>query len=59
MSQRFTEEFKTQAVKQVIEHNYSVASVSEMLGVANATLCNWVRRYGLDSTEHKTHSIKT
>lgn len=38
MSQRFTEEFKIQAVKQVTEHGYSVASVSERLGVTSSFL---------------------
>lgn len=33
MSQRFSEEFKIQAVKQVTNQDYSVASVSERLGV--------------------------
>lgn len=38
MSQRFTEEFKIQAVKQVTDQGYSVASVSERLGVTSSSL---------------------
>ena len=53
MSQRFTEEFKIQAVKQVTEHGYSVASVSERLGVTSSSLYNWIKAYGPDSEEHK------
>lgn len=53
MSKRFTEEFKIQAVKQVTEQGYSVSSVSERLGVANATLYGWVKLYGADSAEHR------
>jgi len=42
MSQRFTEEFKIQAVKQVTDQGYSVASVSERLGVTSSSLYNWI-----------------
>ena len=52
MSQRFTEEFKIQAVKQVTEHGYSVASVSERLGVTSSSLYNWIKVHGPDSEEH-------
>jgi transposase len=53
MSQRFTEEFKIQAVKQVTDQGYSVASVSERLGVTSSSLYNWIKAYGPDSEEHK------
>ena len=53
MSQRFTEEFKIQAVKQVIDQGYSVASVSERLGVTSSSLYNWIKAYGPDSEEHR------
>ena len=53
MSQRFTEEFKIQAVKQVPHQGYSVASVSERLGVTSSSLYNWIKAYGPDSEEHR------
>ena len=53
MSQRFTEEFKIQAVKQVTDQGSSVASVSERLGVTSSSLYNWIKAYGPDSEEHK------
>ncbi|WP_432652499.1 IS3 family transposase [Pseudoalteromonas luteoviolacea] len=53
MSQRFTEEFKIQAVKQVTERGYSVASVSERLGVTSSSLYNWIKTHGPNSEEHK------
>lgn len=43
MSQRFTEEFKIQAVKQVTDQGYSVASVSGRLGVTSSSLYNWIK----------------
>ena len=45
MSQRFTEEFKIQALKQIVEHGYSVASVAERLGVISSSLYNWIKVY--------------
>jgi transposase len=56
MSQRFTEEFKIQAVKQVTDQGYSVASVSERLGVTSSSLYNWIKAYRPDSEEHKLGS---
>ena len=53
MSQRFTEEFKIQTVKQVTDQGYSVASVSERLGVTSSSLYNWIKAYGPDSEEHR------
>ena len=53
MSQRFTEEFKIQAVKQVTDQGYSVASVSERLGVTSSSLYKWIKTYGPDSEEHR------
>lgn len=59
MSQRFTEEFKIQAVKQVTEHGYSVASVSERLGVTSSSLYNWIKSHGPDNEEHKQSRDQT
>ena len=53
MSQRFTEEFKIQAVKQVTDQGYSVASVSDRLGVTSSSLYNWIKAYGPGSEEHR------
>ncbi len=53
MSQRFTEEFKIQAVKQVTDQGYSVASVSERLGVTSSSLYNWIKACGPESEEHR------
>ncbi|NQY16724.1 MAG: transposase [Alteromonas sp.] len=42
-----------QAVKQVTDQGYSVASVSERLGVTSSSLYNWIKAYGPDSEEHR------
>lgn len=43
--QRYTEEFKLAAVKQVTERHYPVAEVAERLGVSSHSLYAWVKRY--------------
>ena len=44
MRRRFTEEFKAEAVKQVTERGYSVADVSDRLGVSTKSLYLWLRQ---------------
>ncbi len=38
---RFTDEFKRDAVAQVVERGYSVAEVSERLGISTKSLYTW------------------
>jgi transposase len=38
---RYTEEFRREAVKQVVERGYSVAEVAERLGICTKTLYQW------------------
>ena len=42
-SQRYTPEFKDEAVRQILERGYSVAEVSERLGVSSHSLYKWVK----------------
>ena len=41
---RFTEDFKTDAIKQVTERGYSIADVSQRLGVSTHSLYAWIKR---------------
>jgi transposase len=43
--QRYTEEFKIEAVKQVTERRHPVAEVAERLGVSGHSLYAWIKRY--------------
>lgn len=36
-----------------LNQGYSVASVSERLGVTSSSLYNWIKAYGPDSEEHR------
>ena len=41
----FTDEFKIDAVKQITERGYSVAEVSNRLGVSTHSLYQWRKRF--------------
>ena len=42
-TKRYTPEFKDEAVRQVVERGYSVAEVSDRLGVSAHSLHKWVK----------------
>ena len=42
-SQRFTPEFKEEAVRQIIDRGYPVKEVSERLGVSTHSLYKWLK----------------
>jgi len=44
MRRRFTAEFKAEAVKQVTDRGYSVAEVSDRLGISTKSLYLWLRQ---------------
>jgi transposase len=48
-SKRYPDEFKIEAVKQVVELGYPVA---RRLGVTTHSLYAWKKQYGPDSAEH-------
>lgn len=51
-SKRYTEEFKIEAVRQVVDRGYSVAEVADRLGTTTHSLYAWKKKYGPDSVEH-------
>jgi len=42
MNRRYSEEFKREAVRQVLERGYSVSEESDRLGVSTKSLYAWV-----------------
>ena len=42
-SPRYTPEFKEEAVRQIVDRGYSVAEVSERLGVSAHSLYKWIK----------------
>ncbi|MCM2685934.1 MULTISPECIES: transposase, partial [Enterobacteriaceae] len=53
---RYPEEFKTEAVKQVVDRGYSVASVATRLDITTHSLYAWIKKYGPDSSANKEQS---
>ncbi|MCS6051799.1 IS3 family transposase [Klebsiella variicola subsp. variicola] len=53
---RYPEEFKIEAVKQVVDRGYSVASVATRLDIATHSLYAWIKKYGPDSSTNKEQS---
>ena len=56
-TQRFTPEFKAEAVRQVIERGYSVAETAERLGVSTHSLYKWVKSVTPDKTEKQASEL--
>jgi len=42
---RYTDEFKQEAVNQVVVHGYPVLDVAKRLGIANKSLYDWIKKY--------------
>lgn len=42
---RYTDEFKQEAVNQVVVHGYSVADVSQRLGISTKSLYVWMKLF--------------
>ena len=58
--QRYSPEFKDEAVRQIIERGYSVTEVSQRLGVSSHTLYKWVKAVKPDKSEqHATELVET
>jgi transposase len=52
-AKRFTEEFKIEAVKQVIQRGHAVTDVAARLGVSSHSLYQWIKKYGVPEQERK------
>ena len=59
---RYTEEFKAEAVVQVIERGYTVKEVSERIGVSTNSLYHWMkkdpRKLGSPASEDKQRDLE-
>ena len=51
--QRYPEEFKIEAVKQVTDRGYKIADVAKRLGVTTKSMHNWINRYGEKSEQYQ------
>ena len=53
---RYHEEFKIEAVKQVVNRGHSVCSVAIRLDITTHSLYAWIKKYGPDSSTNKEQS---
>lgn len=53
---RYPEEFKIEAVKQVVDRVHSVSSVATRLDITTHSLYAWIKKYGPDSSTHNEQS---
>ncbi|WP_414466194.1 IS3 family transposase [Klebsiella aerogenes] len=53
---RYPEEFKIEAVKQVVDRGYSVSSVATRLDITTHSLYAWIKKFGPDSSTNKEQS---
>ncbi|MAO59146.1 MAG: hypothetical protein CL549_01925 [Alcanivorax sp.] len=56
-SQRYTPEFKDEAVRQVLERGYTVAEVSQRLGVSAHSLYKWVKLVKPDKSDEQAAEL--
>jgi transposase len=55
--ERFTPEFKQEAVRQVTERGYSVAEVAARVGVSTHSLYKWVKAIKPDKTDKQASEL--
>jgi len=56
-SQRYSPEFKDEAVRQIVDRGYSVTDVSQRFGVSVHSLYKWVKVIKPDKTEQQAAAL--
>ena len=56
-NQRYTPEFKDEAVRQVVEQGYRVSEVAERLGVSTNSLHKWVKAVKPTRSDQQTAEL--
>ena len=56
-NQRFSPEFRDEAVRQIVDRGYSVTEVSERLGVSAHSLYKWVKAVKPDKTDEQAAAL--
>ena len=50
---RYPDEFKIEAVRQIVERGHKVADVAARLGVSTHSLYAWKKQFGPDAAEYQ------
>lgn len=56
-TQRYSPEFKEEAVRQIVDRGYSVTEVSQRLGVSSHSLYKWVKAVKPDRTDQQAADL--
>ena len=56
-NQRYSPEFKDEAVRQIVDRGYRVREVSDRLGVSAHSLYKWVNEVKPDKTEQRVQEL--
>ena len=56
-NKRFSPEFKDESIRQIVDRGYSVAEVSERLGVSAHSLYKWVKAVKPDKTDEQAAAL--
>lgn len=54
----YSEEFKKDAVKQVVENGYGVMETAQRLGMHHDSLRNWIKKYKSPQAEKEAKKIE-
>ena len=54
---RYSDEFKQEAVNQVMQHGYSVPDVSDRLGISSKTLYTWVNKFSKPTKQRSNDKL--
>jgi len=57
-SKRYTDEFKIEVVKQVIEEGHSASSVASRLGMNVNSIYNWIKKYNESDGSISAHTAE-
>jgi transposase len=58
-TKRYTQEFKVEAVGQVVEKGYRVADVAARLGVSQHSLYEWIKERRLPVAERQAQVVQS
>ena len=53
---RYTDQFKQEAVNQMVVHGYSVLEVSQRLGVSTKSLYGWIKTFSTPKKQREEES---
>ena len=58
-TKRYTEEFKVEAVGQVVDKGYRVADVAARLGVSQHSLYEWIKERRVSAAERQAQATQS